>query len=100
MPHIDRSYSGQRHFTAGDLAWLELVGKLRTTGMSVADMVRYAELVRAGDHTVAERLELLSRTRQETRRKIDDLNEALATLDYKIDLYSDACRVSEQESAL
>ena len=31
------------------------VGKLRLTGMPVADMVRYAELVREGEHTFGER---------------------------------------------
>lgn len=98
MPHVDRSHTGQRRFTDRDLAWLEFVGKLRATGMPVSDMVRYAELVRAGDHTSAERLEMLSITRQATRRRIDELNEALATLDYKIDIYSDACRRQDQES--
>lgn len=48
MPHVDRSHSGQRRFSGKDLDWLAFVGKLRTTGMSVADMVRYAELVREG----------------------------------------------------
>lgn len=48
MPHIDRSHTGQRRYTNRDLDWLALVGKLRLTGMPVADMVRYAELVRAG----------------------------------------------------
>src|SRR5690606_36547637 len=59
MPHVDRSHTGQRRYTNRDLDWLALVGKLRLTGMPVADMVRYAELVRAGDHTYRERYELL-----------------------------------------
>lgn len=48
MPHVDRTHTGQRRFTNRDLDWLGLVAKLRLTGMPVADMVRYAELVRAG----------------------------------------------------
>lgn len=88
MPHVDRSHSGQRRFTDKDLHWLAFVGKLRTTGMSVADMVRYAELVREGDHTVEERRELLERTRREVRARITELTDALAVLDYKIDMYA------------
>ncbi|WP_251050619.1 MULTISPECIES: MerR family transcriptional regulator [unclassified Streptomyces] len=87
MPHVDRSHSGQRRFTDKDLSWLDFVGKLRTTGMSVADMVRYAELVREGEHTVDERRELLERTRREVRARIGELTDALAVLDFKIDLY-------------
>ncbi|MFE7098372.1 MerR family transcriptional regulator [Streptomyces erythrochromogenes] len=88
MPHVDRSHSGQRRFTDKDLDWLGFVGKLRATGMSVADMVRYAELVREGEHTVEERRELLERTRREVRARIGELTDALAVLDYKIDIYA------------
>ncbi|MGW7438375.1 MerR family transcriptional regulator [Streptomyces sp. NPDC054849] len=88
MPHVDRSHSGQRRFTDKDLDWLAFVGKLRTTGMSVADMVRYAELVREGEHTVEERRELLERTRRDVRARLHELRDALGVLDYKIDLYA------------
>nr|WSX52020.1 MerR family transcriptional regulator [Streptomyces sp. NBC_00974] len=88
MPHVDRSHSGQRRFSDKDLDWLAFVGKLRTTGMSVADMVRYAELVREGVHTSHERRELLERTRREVRARITELNDALSVLDYKIDTYA------------
>lgn len=88
MPHVDRSHSGQRRFSDQDLDWLAFVGKLRATGMSVADMVRYAELVREGDHTRDERRELLERTRRDVRARISELTDALGVLDYKIDLYA------------
>ncbi|WP_030761298.1 MerR family transcriptional regulator [Streptomyces sp. NRRL F-2664] len=88
MPHVDRSHSGQRRFTDRDLDWLGFVGKLRATGMSVADMVRYAELVREGPHTVGERRALLERTRCEVQTRITELTDALAVLDYKIGMYA------------
>lgn len=88
MPHVDRSHSGQRRFSDKDLDWLAFVGKLRSTGMSVADMVSYAELVREGAHTVDRRRELLERTRCEVRSRITELTDALAVLDFKIDMYS------------
>ncbi|APU40150.1 MerR family transcriptional regulator [Streptomyces sp. NPDC056254] len=88
MQQVDRSHSGQRRFTDADLDWLCFVGKLRATGMSVADMVRYAELVREGEHTRGERRELLEHTRREVRARITELTDALAVLDYKIDMYA------------
>ncbi|MFD1828270.1 MerR family transcriptional regulator [Streptomyces desertarenae] len=96
MPHIDRSHTGQRRFTNRDLDWLALVGKLRLTGMPVADMVRYAELVREGDHTFEERQELLRATREDVLRRIDELRSTLAVLDFKIEFYADARRASER----
>ncbi|MHC0432895.1 MerR family transcriptional regulator [Streptomyces sp. O3] len=92
MPHIDRSHTGQRRFTDRDLDWLEFVGKLRLTGMPVADMVRYAELVRQGEHTLAERQQLLEETRRDVRARIAELQGTLSVLDYKIDYYSGAAR--------
>ncbi|MEU1003326.1 MULTISPECIES: MerR family transcriptional regulator [Streptomyces] len=97
MPHIDRSHTGQRRYTNRDLDWLDLVGKLRLTGMPVADMVRYAELVREGDHTYVERFELLKTTREDVLARIDELRGTLAVLDRKISFYADAGRALASE---
>lgn len=99
MPHVDRSHTGQRRFTNADLDWLAFVGKLRLTGMPVADMVRYAELVREGEHTFEARKELLEATRRDVRTRIAELQDTLAVLDYKIDLYAGTPRVPERPSA-
>lgn len=97
MPHIDRSHTGQRRYSNRDLDWLGLVGKLRLTGMPVADMVRYAELVRSGDHTYTERFELLQRTREDVLSRIAELRGTLAVLDRKIGFYADAGRALASE---
>jgi DNA-binding transcriptional MerR regulator len=90
MPHIDRSNTGQRRYSDTDLDWLDFVGKLRLTGMPVADMVRYAEMVREGEHTYSDRLELLVTHREDVRRRIAELRDTLGILDSKIDLYAGA----------
>ena len=90
MPHVDRSHTGQRRFTNRDLRWLAFVGKLRLTGMPVASMVRYAELVREGDHTFAERRELLETTRRDVVSRMAELQDTLAVLDIKISHYGEA----------
>lgn len=97
MPHIDRSHTGQRRYCNRDLDWLDLVGKLRLTGMPVADMVRYAELVREGDHTYTDRFELLKATREDVLARIAELQDTLAVLDRKINFYADAGRALASE---
>jgi DNA-binding transcriptional MerR regulator len=87
MNYIGRDHAGKRRFSNRDLEWLALIGRLRTTGMSVADMVRYAELVREGESTVPERLQMFRNTRAEVLAKIDELRQTVAVLDYKIDMY-------------
>ncbi|MFF6782692.1 MerR family transcriptional regulator [Streptomyces sp. NPDC012510] len=99
MPHIDRSHTGQRRYRNRDLDWLDLVGKLRLTGMPVADMVRYAELVREGDHTYSERFDLLKQTRQDVLSRIAELQDTLDVLDRKISFYADAGQALASERA-
>jgi DNA-binding transcriptional MerR regulator len=96
MPQIDRSNTGQRRYTNKDLDWLAFVGKLRLTGMPVADMVRYAELAREGAYTMPERQALLAATREDVRRRIAELQDTLAVLDYKIEFYAGASRAPER----
>jgi DNA-binding transcriptional MerR regulator len=96
MPHVDRTHTGQRRFTDRDLDWLDLVGKLRLTGVPVADMVRYAELVRQGEHTFREREELLAAHRENVLRRISELHSTLDVLDNKIENYAVARRAAER----
>ena len=99
MPHVDRSHTGQRRFSNRDLDWLAFVGKLRLTGMPVADMVRYAELVRAGDHTFGDRQALLEATRLDVIQRIDELRDTLTVLDHKISTYACAHVAPERAGA-
>ncbi|QGN47555.1 MerR family transcriptional regulator [Micromonospora sp. WMMD558] len=58
---IGRTSGGRRVFTDDDLGWLTLFRCLRDTGMPIAEMCRYAELAREGEHTAGERQALLER---------------------------------------
>ena len=49
MLGVDRGGSGHRRYSEHDLGWIELITKLRATGMPIREVRRYAELVRAGD---------------------------------------------------
>lgn len=84
---VDRSSGGKRRYASADLAWLEFLLRLRATGMSIADMQRFAELRRGGGRTIADRLTLLRQHRIGVDRHIADLHDHLAALAQKIDLY-------------
>ncbi|MFF2076404.1 MerR family transcriptional regulator [Kitasatospora sp. NPDC058162] len=85
---VDRAVGGQRRYCDGDLHRLAFLGRLRLTGMSVADMLRYVDMARRGEETYVERRELLETQREEVRQRIVDLQATLAVLDHKIDLYA------------
>lgn len=56
---VRRAAGGHRRYSDDDLGWLDMLRCLRGTGMPIAQMQSFAELARAGDETVAERLALL-----------------------------------------
>ncbi|WP_027340934.1 MerR family transcriptional regulator [Hamadaea tsunoensis] len=94
---IGRDSAGRRRYNAGDIGFLGLLTKLRGTGMSVADMRRYAELVRSGTGTYDARLELLEGHRDRVLERIDALKRDLEAVDFKISMYR-AYQCQEQSS--
>jgi DNA-binding transcriptional MerR regulator len=86
---VPRSASGHRRYEPDDLRWIELVTKLRSTGMPIREVRRYADLVRAGDGNEAARLELLHAHRRQVLADLAAVTAHLSAIDYKIGLYED-----------
>jgi DNA-binding transcriptional MerR regulator len=87
LHEIDRTTGGQRRFTEYDMLWLLMLRCLRETGMPIAQMLRFAELVRGGDETVAERLALLEAHDQKIEEQIAGLRTHQEQIRQKILIY-------------
>jgi DNA-binding transcriptional MerR regulator len=101
MLGVDRAGSGHRRYSEHDLGWIELITKLRATGMPIREIRRYARLVRDGADNERERLALLAAHRERVRRSLAEVTEHLAAIDRKIAYYAgviDACE--DPDSAL
>ncbi|WP_088342816.1 MULTISPECIES: MerR family transcriptional regulator [Rhodomicrobium] len=88
LPYADRDSSSQRDYDASILIWIEFLGRLRTTGMPIRDMLRYAALRERGAGTEAERREMLERHRDRVRAHLAELEASLLVLDSKIAGYA------------
>lgn len=89
---VHRAAGGHRRYTQDDVEWLDILRCLRATGMPIARMKEFADQVRAGSHTYADRLalleehdrtvaaqmELLELQRDKVRAKIAYYREAVA----------------------
>lgn len=84
---IDREENTRRRYSSDDIGWIDFITKLRATGMSIKDMQTYAALQRQGDATLPQRVEMLKALRDDVEQRIDELNEHLKLVYYKIDLY-------------
>jgi DNA-binding transcriptional MerR regulator len=95
MLGVGRAGSGHRRYSEHDLGWIELITKLRATGMPIREVRRYAELVRAGDGNEDERLALLRAHRERVRAQLHMMAAHLDAIDVKISYYAgaiDACQ--------
>jgi DNA-binding transcriptional MerR regulator len=88
MLDVGRAGSGHRRYSERDLGWIELITKLRATGMPIRTVRRYAELVRAGDGNEDERLALLRAHRDQVRADLDTMAAHLDAIDQKISYYA------------
>jgi DNA-binding transcriptional MerR regulator len=88
LPYADRDRSGQRDYDASILVWIEFLHRMKTTGMPIRDMLRYAALRDGGAKTEAERRVLLERQRVRVRTHLGELQECLLVLDAKIAGYA------------
>ena len=84
---VPRAGSGHRLYGERDIEWVRLITKLRSTGMPIRDVRRYADLVRAGDGNEVERLELLRVHRRTVLARLAEVVLHLGAIDYKIGLY-------------
>jgi len=86
---VGRSATGHRRYTETDLRWIQLITRLRATGMPIRDVRRYADLVRQGDGNEQERLDLLRAHRQQVLAQLAEVQEHLGAIDAKIGIYVD-----------
>jgi DNA-binding transcriptional MerR regulator len=87
MPGAARDAGGRRVFSQAHVDWLELMDRLRGSGMSIRQMQAYARQVREGKATLAARQTLLREHRERIEQQVDQLKQALALIDRKVALY-------------
>ncbi|MEV6138586.1 MerR family transcriptional regulator [Nocardia sp. NPDC051990] len=84
---VDRTASGRRRYHQLDLDWIFVCTRLRATGMPIQTIRRYAELVAAGNGNEPERIALMEAHRAEVVAKLSEIQENLALIDRKLDIY-------------
>jgi DNA-binding transcriptional MerR regulator len=84
---VDRSTSGHRRYSDRDLTWIEMITRLRSTGMPIRDVRLYAALVRAGAGNEGERLAVLKAHRERVEAQLAEVTSHLRAIDHKIGIY-------------
>ncbi|MGW0806901.1 MerR family transcriptional regulator [Nonomuraea sp. NPDC002799] len=87
LERVGRNAAGQRRFSQEDVGWLGMLRCLRDTGMPIAKMLRFAQLVREGNHTIPDRIKLLEEHDNQVRAQIANLAERQHYIHNKISFY-------------
>lgn len=95
LGNVGRNAAGQRRFTDGDVGWLGMIRCLRDTGMPIAEMLRFAELTRQGDHTIPERIRLLEAHDHQVEEQVADLRHKQGAIQRKVQYYKDVLAIPE-----
>jgi DNA-binding transcriptional MerR regulator len=88
LPEIAKAASGHRRYTEDDLGWIKFLQLLRGTGMPIREMKSFVALTHAGDHTIRERVDVLTRYRVALAARMKADRESMRFLEHKIDYYS------------
>lgn len=89
IPGVVRDDGGRRVYNELHVDWLDLMDRLRRTGMSIAEMRAYTALVRQGRSTLKQRRDMLYAHRARVLETISDWTNALKLIDGKIDFYGE-----------
>lgn len=84
---VSRDAGGRRRFAARDLEWVAFLQRLRSMGMPIGEMCRYATLRSDGDSTLRERRLLLQSHLDRVRQEMATLEDSARVIADKIVLY-------------
>jgi DNA-binding transcriptional MerR regulator len=89
VPGVMRDHGGRRVYNEQHVSWLDLIDRLRRTGMSIARIRKYVALVKRGTSTLEERQKMLAAHRARVKATIAEWTEALKLIDRKINFYGE-----------
>jgi DNA-binding transcriptional MerR regulator len=87
IPGVTRDDAGHRVYSQMHVGWMDLIDRLRRTGMSVRQMREYTAWVKVGQTTLKRRQQLLRAHRRRLEEMADYLAGSLELIDFKINFY-------------
>jgi DNA-binding transcriptional MerR regulator len=97
LPNVRRTSGGIRDYSEEDCRWVEYIKCMRSAGVSVETLIEYVKLFHEGSKTIAARKKLLLEQREQIVARINEMNDVLAKLDWKLDGYEERMLKFEEE---
>ena len=88
LPRVPRDEAGRRIYSQRHVSWMELMERLRRSGMTIAQLREFTRLAQQGSGTLEPTRTVLEEHRQVVAQKIAEWQQALGLIEAKIDFYS------------
>ena len=88
LPLVNRSESGIRRYSEGDMEWLGLICCLKNTGMSIKQIKDFVELSVRGEETLKQRCDMLIEHKKNVETQIEEMQKHLQKVGYKIEYFT------------
>ena len=85
---VERTPGGFRQYSEEDVESMGLICCLKNTGMSLQEISRFVALTRQGDHTLAERVEMLRAHRENVLARMEEMRKHLEKVTWKLDFFT------------
>lgn len=97
LPNVTRTPGGIRDYSEEDCRWVEYIKCMRSAGISVETLIEYVKLFHQGTETIAARKKLLLEQREQIVARINELNDVLIKLNWKLDNYEERMLKFEED---
>ena len=89
---VTRTEGGHRLYSERDLSAITFLKKMRLTGMGIRQLREYVGAGMQGEHSLATRRSLLRQHRERVVKQIQELQESLEVIDYKLGFYDESLK--------
>ncbi|GKX65227.1 MerR family transcriptional regulator [Inconstantimicrobium mannanitabidum] len=93
LPLVNRTGGNIRIFDDTDVECLKMIECLKNTGMPLKEIKQFFEWCEEGDSTIEQRYELFLHQKEQTKKQIAILQNALERINYKCEFY----RIAKQK---
>ena len=85
---VQRTPGGFRQYSDEDMEALGLICCLKNTGMPLQEIARFVALTRQGNHTLAERVEMLRSHRENVLSRMEEMQKHLEKVTWKLNFFT------------
>ncbi|MGD6846273.1 MerR family transcriptional regulator [Rossellomorea aquimaris] len=97
MPFVERTESGTRLFKESDIAALNIIECLKSTGMPIKEIKHFIDWCSEGDATLQNRYNMFLERKATVEAKIKELQQTMEVIDHKCSYYKTALEAGTED---